>query len=469
MSPPVDLVVQGGTLVNDGWSGPATVCASQGRISHVLDPHQPLPPTSSETRQVDATGQLVVPGGVDPHTHIGMSLGEHTTRDGYPEATTAALWGGTTTVVDFAIPAPGQSPWEPLVQRREAAAGGRCDAALHGCVTDWTDDTPEQLRAMAEAGVRTVKLFTTYRDVVMAEPSTVLRVIEQLRRLGGLAYVHAEANHLIEDCQERMSGQGRVSAAHHAGTRPELAETSAVQQVLATAERLDAPVYFVHQSTPDSIDLVRDARRRGIRAYTETCPHYLALTSNAYAGPAPELFVCCPPLRDRATVAGVVDRALARGVETVGSDHCCYDTAQKASGSRDVRIMPNGLPGVETRVPVLFTELVHRRGLGVERFVALMSSNAARLNGIYPRKGVIAPGADADLVVLDPNETRTVRAAELHMATDYSPYEGRRLLGWPVTVVSGGRVVVSEGTFHDPGPVGRALDAAPIDQRALLC
>lgn len=465
----VDLVVTGGTVVNDSWSGPATVCTSGSRVSHVLDPHQSLPPTHGGTQVIDASGRLVVPGGVDPHTHIDMALGDYTTRDGYPEATTAALWGGTTTVVDFAIPHPGQSPWESVVERRRAAASGRCDAALHGCIIDWADDTPDQLRDMAAGGVRTIKLFTTYRDVVMAEAGTVLRVMEQLRELGGLAYVHAEANHLIEHSQETMSREARISAAHHAGTRPELAELSAVQQVLATAESLDAPVYFVHQSTAGSIDLVRDARRRGVRAYTETCPHYLALSSDAYAGPRPELYVCCPPLRDGRTVSGVVDRALARSVDTVGSDHCCYDTAQKVGESHDVRVMPNGMPGVETRIPVLFTELVHQRGLSIERFVALMSTNAARLNGIHPRKGVIAPGADADLVLLDPNEPRTVRAAELHMATDYSPYEGRRLVGWPTSVISAGRVVMTDEAFHDPGAVGEALVSSPIEQQALIC
>ena len=460
------LAVVGGTVVNDDWSGPATVLVAGGRIERLLAPGVTPPDT---VRTIDATGQLVLPGGVDPHTHIGMSLGDYTTRDGYREASTAAVWGGTTTVVDFAIPRPGERPLDAVLARRAAAAEGVCDAALHACVVEWDDTVPDQLREAAELGVRTVKLFTTYRDVVMADPGTVVRVMRALQHLGGLAYVHAEANHLVEEDQCRAEAAGRIDAGGHAGTRSELAEVTAVREVLATARSLGAPVYFVHQSTPEAIDEVRRARSEGVLAYTETCPHYLTLDDTRYAGSAPELFVCCPPLRRRDTVRGVVGRALARDVDAIGSDHCCYDRAQKLADRSDVRVMPNGLPGVETRMPVVFTELVRRRGMPVERFVALTSANPARLNGIFPQKGVIAPGSDADLLLVDPTEERTASAADLHMATDYTPYEGRQLVGWPRTVIVAGTVVVSEGSFSSNPPAGRALVSRPLPQNHLVC
>lgn len=462
----VDLVITGGTVVNDSWRGPATVVVAGGRVVAVIRPDE-APPDAR--RAVDAGGCLVVPGGVDPHTHIGMSLGDYTTLDGYREATTAALWGGTTTVVDFAIPRPGESPLEAVRARRTDASNGVCDAALHACVVEWDDTIPGQLTEIARLGVRTVKLFTTYRDVVMAEPDTVLRTMQLLRSIGGLAYVHAEADHLIAEDQHRAAERGAIDAAGHAGSRSELAELAAVEQVLATARATDAPVYFVHQSTPAAIDAVRRARLDGVRAYTETCPHYLTLDAGAYATERPELYVCCPPLRQAETVAGVLERALTLQVDTIGSDHCCYDTEQKRADRHDVRVMPNGMPGVETRLPVVFDELVRRRGLPVERFVALTSTNPARLNGLYPRKGVIAPGADADLVVLDPTEQRTVRAADLHMATDYSPYEGRVVTGWPVVVVRGGRVVMADGEMVSDLEPGRALASAPLQGDQLIC
>lgn len=459
----VDLVVHGGTVVNAGGSGPASVVVSEGRIQAVLDPSVPLPP---HRRAIDATGQLVIPGGVDPHCHIGIPLGEFTTLDDYEQASIAALWGGTTTVIDFAIPQPGQSPLEAVKERRDMAKVSRCDTALHGCVIWWDDTTARQMAKMADLGVRTIKLFTTYRDLVMAGPDTVLEVLRELHRLGGMAYVHAEANHVIEDAQHLALAAHRADAAHHPATRPELAESAAVAQVLATAEHVDAPVYFVHQSTQEAVDMVRDARRRGVRAYTESCPHYLSLSSEVYEEQHPERYVCCPPLRDPETLSRITARALAGDVDTIGSDHCCYSSEQKSSRSDDVTQMPNGLPGVETRLPVSFTRLVAEGGMPVERFVAMFATNPARLNGLRG-KGVITPGADADLTVIDAAAYRAARAADLHMATDYTPYEGRELTGWPTTVVSGGRVVVDADGFHDPGSAGRRLNSEQLPEYLL--
>jgi dihydropyrimidinase len=459
----VDLVIHGGTVVNADGRGEATVAVADGRIVAMLDPELPLP---EHDRAIDARGRLVIPGGVDPHCHIGQRLGEYQALDDHRAASTAALWGGTTTVIDFAIPDPGQSPLDAVGERRKLAEISRCDSALHGCVVEWDDTTPGQIATMAGLGVRTIKLFTTYRDRVMAEPDVVLEVMRTLRSVGGIAYVHAEANHVIEDAQGLAAADGAADAGHHPMTRPELAELAAVTEVLATAEHVGAAVYFVHQTIKEAVDLVRAARRRGVRAYTETCPHYLSLDESAYAGTHPERFVCCPPLRAASSVASLRARALVGDVDTLGSDHCCYSTSQKLQHADDVREMPNGLPGVETRLPVGFTELVVRGGMPVERFVAMFATNPARLNGLST-KGVVAVGADADLVVLDPAERRTVTVSGLHMATDYTPYEGAELTGWPTFVVSAGRVVLDGDGFDDPGPVGRALDADPIPEYLL--
>jgi dihydropyrimidinase len=462
-NPHADLIIHGGIVVNAGGSGPATVAVSDGRIQAILDPDLPLPP---HDRAVDARGGLVIPGGVDPHCHIGQRLGAYAALDNYEQASIAALWGGTTTMVDFAIPEPTQSPLQAVHERRKLAEISRCDTALHGCVIDWDDTTADQIEAMAHLGVRTIKLFTTYRDVVMAGPDTVLEVLRTLHHQGGIAYVHAEANHVIEDAQELAAHARRGGASHHAGTRPELAEAAAVAQVLATAEHVGAPVYFVHQTTAEAVDLVRDARRRGVRAYTETCPHYLALDSTTYDGEHPERFVCCPPLRHPATVAELRARALVGDIDSIGSDNCCYSTTQKLEHADDVTEMPNGLPGVETRLPVTFTQLVTEQGMPVERFVAMFATNPARLNGLCG-KGVIAAGADADLVVIDPTLRRTATTGDLHMPTDYTPYEGRELNGWPSTVISAGRVVLDSDGFHDPGPVGRPLHSESMPDHLL--
>jgi len=453
-----DIVVRGGTVVTDSWSGPATVVISGDRISGVLDGAAEV----DAARTVDATGMLVLPGGVDAHCHVGLPLGAYTTRDTFSSATIGALAGGTTTIVDFAIPGPGEDPLAVLRRRLAEAETSRCDYAMHGCISSPDGSIPATVHAFAEAGVRTVKLFTTYRDLLMVDLPTVRQVMTALSDVDGLTYVHAEANDLVEEAQRKAERAGRIGASGHAGTRPPAAEERAVADVLGAAEHTGAPVYFVHQSTPGAVDLVVAARQRGVRAFSESCPHYLTLAADRYADPAAERWVCCPPLRDRSTV-DELDRRLEMGfVDTVGSDHCCYDSVQKAEHADDVRQMPNGMPGVETRLPVVFDRFVASGRISAERFVALTAAMPARLNGLYPRKGTIAPGSDADLVVFDPAATRAVTAGALHMQTDYSPYEGREVTGWPVTVLSRGRVVVDRGGLQDPGPVGEFVAAGPI-------
>ncbi|MGI5272380.1 dihydropyrimidinase [Nonomuraea sp. CA-218870] len=457
MSGPV--VIRGGTVAEAGWSAPADVFLAGGKVTALAEPGAPAPRGATE---IDARGMLVLPGGVDPHCHVGFTSGDFTSLDDYAQCTTAAVFGGTTTIVDFAIPRPGQSPADAAHAQRARAAGGLCDSALHACVVEWDETVPEQLRSLVADGMPTVKMFTTYRGETMADEDTILRTMATLRDLGGMVVIHCEANHIIEDTQTRCSHDGRIGAEHMAATRPELAETASVAEVLAIAESLRAPVYFVHQSTPEAVELVAAARWRGVAAYSESVAHHLVLDDSLYAGATPERFVCCPPLRPRPVVDGLA-RHLATGeITTIGSDHCCYDLAQKESRRSDVRVMPNGLPGVETRLPVVFSEFVAGGGLPVTRFVELTAANPARANGLYPRKGTLMPGADADVAIWDPSARWTITSDALHMATDYTPYEGMAVTGRPRTVLVGGRVVVHDGVLADPEPRGRHLAAGPV-------
>ncbi len=452
-----DLVVRGGLVVNPDWSGEADVVVKDGQVASITAAG--AAPSAATT--IDAAGKWVLPGGVDPHVHIGIEFGGFGTGDDYEACTRAALHGGTTTLVDFAIPRVGQTPLAAATERREMAGGALADVALHGCVVSWEETTPRQLREMADLGILTIKMFTTYRGIVMAELDTIRRVLEVLREIGGLGYIHAESNHLIECAQEHLATAGQLDVRFHPASRPSLAEHDAVSAVLAIAELTQAPVYFVHQTTPEAVNLVERARARGVRAYSETCPHYILLDEAVYAKAGGEGYVCCPPVRDRRTVDGLMDRTLRGAVDSLGSDHCGFSLQQKTRSRHDVRHMPYGLPGVETRLPVLFSELVRRRGLTAERFVELTATNPARLNGLYPRKGVIAPGGDADIVIWNPEARWTIGAAELHMPTDYSPYEGREIVGRPEVVISGGQVVVQRGKEVSRRK-GRLLRSTPI-------
>lgn len=456
MSSIPDLVIANGTVVNSSGRRHAHIVVRDGSIERLVDATEPVPHAA---RTIDAAGRLVIPGGVDGHCHVAQVTGRFRTLDDYRTTSTAALWGGTTTIIDFGIPRDAQeTPLAAVLHKKELARESRCDVALHGSVVSWDETVPWQLEQLAAEGVRSVKMYTTNRGTTMADGDTILKVMREMVRLDGLTYIHAEHDPMIADCTAQHAEDGRIGIGHLHRTRPELAEEASVREVLAMAEYTGAPVYFVHQSTPGAVDLVTGARNRGQEAYSETCPHYLTLDDTVYGSRFPEWYACCPPMRSAETVAALKSRLAAGSIHAVASDHSCYDLSQKRERTDDVRAMPHGLPGVETRMPVTFTAMTERTGSGraasVEDFVEVFSAGPARINAL-PRKGAIAEGFDADLVVFDPAEERAVDGGALHMGTDFSPFDGIKLIGWPAVVVSAGSVVVDERGFHDPGPVGR--------------
>lgn len=470
-----DLVISNARIVNADGVFTGHVVIADGRIDDILDISAPIPAAG---RTIDANGRAVIPGGIDGHCHVAQITGRFRTLDDYAITTSAALWGGTTTIMDFGIPRDAtETPLEAARNKRDLAREARCDVALHGSVITWDETVPEQLDALAAMGIRSVKMYMTNRGSTMSDNDTVLRVMKEMRRLGGLTIIHAEHDAIIVDCTEEHADAGRIGIEHLHHTRPELAEETSVREVLAMAEYIDTPVYFVHQSTPGAVDLVAEARARGVEAYSETCPHYLLLDDRVYASRYPEWFACCPPMRSAETVAALRERYADGSVDTLSSDHSCYDLTQKRERTDDVREMPHGLPGVETRMPAGFSALAGDASADdalLARFADLFSTGPARIHGLA-RKGRIAPGFDADLVVFDPEESRRVDGGALHMGTDFSPFDGRMLRGWPQVVIAAGRVVLDQDGFHDPGAVGRLIgrhaqgdDAARADAVPVL-
>ena len=453
MSQQPDLVISHATVVNSDGRRAAHIVVRDGLVTGLPDAAGPAP---AALRTIDAAGRLVIPGGVDGHCHVAQVTGRFRTLDDYRTTSTAALWGGTTTIIDFGIPRDAQeTPLAAVLHKKELATESRCDVALHGAVISWDETVPWQLEQLAAEGVRSVKMYTTNRGTTMADGDTILKVMREMVRLDGLTYIHAEHDPIIADCTEQHAQDGRIGIGHLHRTRPELAEETSVKETLAMAEYTGAPVYFVHQSTPGAVDLVSDARSRGLEAFSETCPHYVTLDDSVYGSAFPEWFACCPPMRSARTVAALRERLATGAIHTMSSDHSCYDLSQKRERTDDVRAMPHGLPGVETRMPVTFTAMTGA-GASVEDFVEAFSAGPARINAV-PGKGRIAEGFDADLVIFDPAEERTVDGANLHMGTDFSPFHGDVLAGWPAAVVSRGRVVLDGQGFHDPGAAGRFL------------
>lgn len=400
-------------------------------------------------REIDAEGCYVLPGGVDPHVHTNLALGEYTTQDDFAEVTRAAALGGTTTIVDFAIPARQEaSPLETFRERLEEATGlAHIDFGLHATLSRVDREVLDEIPRLFELGARTFKMFTVYRGLVMVSLEEIFAALGKIAEVGGLALIHAESNHLVEATAEALARHGKTSAAFHPESRPTVCEVDAVQAVINMLKVTGAMGYFVHVSTPEALEIVRKAQGAGIKTWAETCPHYLVLDEEAYGSRRGALYVCSPPLRSRRQADELWRRLLLGEVAIIGSDHCCYDTEQKFRHPDDFRLMPNGLPGVQTRLPVMFSEAVVERKLPVERFVDLASTAPAKLNGLYPRKGVIQPGSDADLVVLDPTKRSVLDAGTLDMKTDYSPFDGLEVRGEVRHVIARGNLVVEGGSF----------------------
>lgn len=417
-------------------------------------------------RLVDASGLYVLPGGVDVHTHLSLWTGSALSSDDFETGTRAAAFGGTTTLVDFATPLRGGSLRQALAERRAEAAGKACiDYGFHMVVRDVTPSALSEMEALVrEDGVSSFKLFTAYPGVYQVDDASLLRALQRAGRIGALAMVHAENGGAIEVLVEQALARGDTEPRCHPLTRPAVLEAEATGRCIALAEVADAPIYFVHLSSREALARVRSARQRGLRVFAETCPHYLFLTQQDLerAGPEGAKLVCSPPLRE-SDDADALWRGLALGeLQAVATDHCPFDfSGPKQLGRASFAEIPNGLPAVETRLSLLWDGGVRTGRLSVPRFVHLTSTAPAQLFGLYPRKGTLMPGSDADVVLWDPSRPTSLDAKSLHMRVDYSPYEGLRLLGGPRQVFARGELIVDGETWLGRAGSGRFIPRGP--------
>jgi len=400
---------------------------------------------------VDATGLLVLPGGVDVHTHLDMPFGGTVSSDDFETGTRAAAYGGTTTLIDFAIQAKGQSMRTALdTWVRKAEAKATIDYSFHMIVTDLPDAGIEEMNSLIRDGVTSFKLFMAYPGVLMVDDGTIFKAMKNASRYGGLVCMHAENGSVIDLIVREALAQGKTAPKYHALTRPTTAEAEATGRAIALAEIADAPVYIVHLSCAEALSKVREARDRGIPAYAETCPQYLFLSIEDYDRPGFEgaKYVFTPPLREKWNQEELW-RGLAQDhLQVISTDHCpfCFKE-QKELGRDDFTKIPNGGPGVETRLSLIYNGGVRTGKITLNRFVELVSTAPAKMFGLFPRKGAITVGSDADVVLFDPEAEATISASTHHMRIDYSLYEGWRVRGVPRKVFSRGRLIVDGDTF----------------------
>src|SRR5512135_534220 len=442
------LLVKGGRVVTavDDYAG--DVLVEDGKVSAIFA-HGAAGPADVET--LDATGRLVIPGGIDAHTHLDMPFGGTTSADDFESGTIAAAHGGTTSIVDFAIQYKGQALREALGAWAKKAEGkAAIDYGFHMIITDLPDAVETEMDAMVAEGVTSFKLFMAYRGVLMLDDGSIFRALLRTGANGGTICMHAENGDVIDVLVRRALAQGHTAPKYHALTRPARAEAEATHRAICLAEIARVPIYIVHLSAAEALEKVAEARDRGLPAYAETCPQYLFLSYANYEEPGFEgaKYVMSPPLREKGNEEKLWRGLAGNDLQAVSTDHCPFCMKeQKELGRDDFSKIPNGGPGVENRMSLIYFGGVAQGRFSVNRFVELTSTAPAKIFGLFPRKGTIAPGSDADIVIFDPEKTMTLGVKTTHMKVDYNPYEGRTVTGVTETVLSRGRVIIENGRF----------------------
>lgn len=455
-----DTVIRHGTVVTASDTFVSDVGIKDGRIVALAAE------LTDADEVIDATGLFVLPGGIDSHVHLDQPSGDGIVMaDDFDSGTRSAAIGGNSTVLSFCMQEKGQSLREAL-KVYHAKAEGKChvDVSFHLVITDPTAEVlGQELPALVEDGYTSLKVFMTYEGLRLRDDE-ILATLDSARRTGALVMVHCENEDAIRYLIGRHEEDGKFEPKYHATTRPIAAEREATHRALSLAEIVDVPIVIVHVSNREAMEEIRRARQRGQKIVGETCPQYLMLTADDLDQSEMEgaKYVCSPPPRDKASQDACWE-GIEHGVfDLFSSDHCPFrfdDPEGKLNekGKRNFRWIPNGIPGVATRLPILFSEGVMKGRIDINQFVAVTSTNHAKLYGLYPRKGTIAVGADADIALWDPTKRVTITNDMLHHGADYTPYEGLDISGWPVRLLLRGKTIVEDGHFAGPSPHGNYL------------
>jgi len=412
-------------------------------------------------KTVDATGKYVIPGGIDPHTHLDFPFGGTVSSDDFRTGTVAAAFGGTTSIVDFAVQQRGQSLSQALEEWHKKAQGqAAIDYGFHMIIQDLPESRLPELDDMVQRGVSSFKMFMAYRGTVMVDDDTIFRTMVRAADNGALVCLHAEHGHMIDVLVKEALALGNTAPKFHAITRPPATEAEATHRAIRMAEVAGAPVYFVHLSCAEALQEVQAARGRQDYVYAETCPHYLTLDNSMYdqEGFEGAKYVLTPPLRDIWHQSELWSGLRRNDLQVVSTDHCAFRFSdQKTLGRGDFSKIPNGGPGIENRLSLLYTKGVAAGLLDMNRMVELFATNPAKLFGLFPRKGTIAVGSDADIVVFDPEEESIISAQTHHMNVDYNLYEGMTVKGVPEVVIANGDTIIEDGKFTGAPGGGRFL------------
>lgn len=449
-------IIKNGTIVTAGGTYSGDILIEGEKISAIGLGF----PTEQTDKIIDATGKYVLPGAVDVHTHLDAPQMGTVTADDFESGTTAAAWGGTTTIVDFATQPKGGSLLQGYeTWHRKADGKAVIDYGFHMVIRELNDQVlPEMDLLVRDEGVSSFKLYMAYPGDLMVGDAEIFKILSQSGTNGSLVCMHAENGDVIDLIVKKALAEGKFGPKYHALTRPTKAEAEATHRAIALAEMVGVPVYIVHLSCADALEEVRDARQLGLPVYAETCPHYLFLSIEEYDRPGFEAakYVMTPPLREKWHQDALWKGLAGRDVSVISTDHCPFCIReQKEIGKNDFSKIPNGAPGIESRLQLVYDGGVRQGRISLNRMVELLSTNPARLMGLYPRKGTIAPGSDADLVIFDPEAKMVLSVKTQHSKVDYNLFEGRQVTGVPVTVLSRGQTVIEDRVFVGKAGNGR--------------
>jgi dihydropyrimidinase len=444
------ILIKNGLVVSENAEAVCDVLCEGEKITHVGN-NLRADGTRADIEIIDAEGKIVVPGGVDVHTHLNMDVGIAVASDDFYTGTVAAACGGTTTIVDHPAFGPDGCALDYQIKRYHSFAGGRAvvDYGFHGVLQHMDENVLAMMEGLAEEGITSYKAYLTYGFKL--SDADVFKALRRAKELGLMITVHPENDGVISLLREEFSAAGKTAPRFHPLSRPAECEVEAINRMILMARMADnAPLYIVHLSSALGLEFIVAARSRGQQnLWVETCPQYLLLDESRYNEPGLGglKYIMCPPLRSPAD-GDALWRGLVDGIDTVATDHCpFFFETQKMMGKDDFTKCPSGAPGIEERLPLLYSEGVAKKRITLRRFVDLCCANPARLFGLYPQKGVIAPGSDADFVVIDPAKRVTMAKRMLHENVDYTAYEGFELQGYPVCTVSRGEVIMRDGTF----------------------
>jgi dihydropyrimidinase len=454
------ILIKNGTILTAIDEHPGDVRCEDGRIAEVGPELEKRP----GDEVIDASGQYVFPGGVDPHVHMALPFMGTVSLDDFETGGAAGIAGGTTTFIDFCIPGRGDNMMDVLRVWREKSRIATCDYTYHMAVTWWGDDTERWLKTcVLEEGITSIKVFLAYRGAIGIDDTELIHAMSAAGRLGMVVTVHAEHGEIIVELQNRLFAEGKTGPRWHEPSRPAAVEGEATNRVLMLADQVGAVPYIVHMTCRESVKALAEARERGQRCFGETCPQYLLLDDSVYRLPGFDSakYVMSPPIRAKGHDE-VLWAAVQSGIlQTIGTDHITFSRAQKESGKDDFRMIPNGAGGIQDRLSLMWTHGVRTGRIDRNRFVDLVSTRPAKIFGLYPRKGSLTVGADADVVVWDPEGTRTISAKEHFHRNDESIFEGFQVTGVPSTVVVNGRIAFHRGDLRAERGSGRFLARSP--------